>query len=177
MTFALEIQKLPKAEMDKRVKESLAEVQMEGYADRYPREMSDGRAQPLPDLRPRRRSDRRAGRAAGHAPRRAGPEPGAAALAGRGRGRHAARTGITTPVTPSGPPPRTADTPLKGVLRASAGRVPWGQGAVPGQPPSGLTWVLSRRPKREQSEREGRSAAAPGWACLQTFGSNYDSHR
>ena len=40
-----------------------------------------------------------------------------------------------------------------------------------------LTWVLSRRPKREQSEREGRSAAAPGWACLQTFGSNYDSHR
>jgi len=84
-----------------------------------------------PDLcptRPRRRSDRRsdrrAGRAAGHAPRRAGPEPGAAALVGRGRGRHAARTAITTPVTPSGPPPRTADT----------GRVSWGQ------PPSGYPW-------------------------------------
>jgi hypothetical protein len=30
-------------------------------------------------------------------------------------------TGITTPVTPSGPPPRTADTPLKGVL--GTGRV------------------------------------------------------
>ena len=70
-------------------------------------------------------------------------------------------TGITTPVTPSGPPPRTADSPLKGVLRASAGRVscphplrlaarrrkaadtgrvPWGQGAVPGQSPSGYPW-------------------------------------
>jgi len=34
------------------------------------------------------RSDRRAGLAAGHAPRRAGPEPGAAALVGGGRGRH-----------------------------------------------------------------------------------------
>ncbi len=45
MTFALEIQKLPKEEMDKRVRESLAEVQMEGYADRYPREMSGGQQQ------------------------------------------------------------------------------------------------------------------------------------
>lgn len=45
MTFALEIQKLSKEEMDKRVKESLAEVQMEGYADRYPREMSGGQQQ------------------------------------------------------------------------------------------------------------------------------------
>ena len=33
-------------------------------------------------------SDRRAGLASGHAPRRAGPEPGAAALVGRGRGRY-----------------------------------------------------------------------------------------
>jgi len=45
ITFALEIQKLPKAEMDNRVRESLAEVQMEGYADRYPREMSGGQQQ------------------------------------------------------------------------------------------------------------------------------------
>jgi ABC-type sugar transport system ATPase subunit len=45
MTFALEIQKLPKAEMAKRVKESLAEVKMEGYEDRYPREMSGGQQQ------------------------------------------------------------------------------------------------------------------------------------
>lgn len=40
MTFALEIKKLPKEEIEQRVTESLAEVQMEGYADRYPREMS-----------------------------------------------------------------------------------------------------------------------------------------
>jgi ABC-type Fe3+/spermidine/putrescine transport system ATPase subunit len=33
MTFALEIQKLSKEEMDKRVKESLAEVKMSGYED------------------------------------------------------------------------------------------------------------------------------------------------
>jgi len=45
MTFALEIQKLPKEEMDQRVKESLAEVKMEGYEDRYPREMSGGQQQ------------------------------------------------------------------------------------------------------------------------------------
>ncbi len=45
MTFALEIQKLTKEEMDKRVKESLAEVQMSGYEDRYPREMSGGQQQ------------------------------------------------------------------------------------------------------------------------------------
>ncbi len=45
MTFALEIQKLSKAEMDKRVKEALAEVHMQGYEDRYPREMSGGQQQ------------------------------------------------------------------------------------------------------------------------------------
>jgi ABC-type sugar transport system ATPase subunit len=45
MTFALEIQKLPKEEMEKRVKDSLAEVKMEGYEDRYPREMSGGQQQ------------------------------------------------------------------------------------------------------------------------------------
>ena len=45
ITFALEIQKMPKAEMNTRVKESLKEVQMEGYEDRYPREMSGGQQQ------------------------------------------------------------------------------------------------------------------------------------
>ncbi len=45
MTFALEIQKLSKDEMNKRVKESLHEVQMDGYEDRYPREMSGGQQQ------------------------------------------------------------------------------------------------------------------------------------
>jgi ABC-type sugar transport system ATPase subunit len=45
ITFGLEIQKLPKAEMTKRVKEALAEVKMEGYEDRYPREMSGGQQQ------------------------------------------------------------------------------------------------------------------------------------
>jgi len=45
ITFALEIQKMSKAEMQQRVKETLAEVQMEGYEDRYPREMSGGQQQ------------------------------------------------------------------------------------------------------------------------------------
>jgi len=45
ITFALEIQKMSKEEMQKRVKESLAEVKMEGYEDRYPREMSGGQQQ------------------------------------------------------------------------------------------------------------------------------------
>ena len=45
MTFALEMQKLSKEEMDKRVKESLEEVQMSGYETRYPREMSGGQQQ------------------------------------------------------------------------------------------------------------------------------------
>src|SRR5512137_805890 len=45
ITFALEIQKLTKDEIDKRVKEALAEVKMEGYEDRYPREMSGGQQQ------------------------------------------------------------------------------------------------------------------------------------
>jgi multiple sugar transport system ATP-binding protein len=45
ITFALEIQKLGREEMQKRVKEALAEVKMEGYEDRYPREMSGGQQQ------------------------------------------------------------------------------------------------------------------------------------
>ncbi len=45
LTFALEIRKLGKEEMQKRVQEALAEVQMEGYEDRYPREMSGGQQQ------------------------------------------------------------------------------------------------------------------------------------
>jgi ABC-type sugar transport system ATPase subunit len=45
ITFALEIQKMGKEEMNKRVKESLAEVKMEGFEDRYPREMSGGQQQ------------------------------------------------------------------------------------------------------------------------------------
>jgi len=45
MTFALEVRKLSKQEMDNRVRASLAEVQMEGYRDRYPREMSGGQQQ------------------------------------------------------------------------------------------------------------------------------------
>lgn len=45
ITFALEIQKMGKEEMQKRVQEVLAEVQMEGYEDRYPREMSGGQQQ------------------------------------------------------------------------------------------------------------------------------------
>ncbi len=45
MTFALEIQKLHKEEMDRRVKESLQEVKMGGYENRYPREMSGGQQQ------------------------------------------------------------------------------------------------------------------------------------
>jgi multiple sugar transport system ATP-binding protein len=45
ITFALEIQKMSKEEMRKRVKESLAEMKMEGYEDRYPREMSGGQQQ------------------------------------------------------------------------------------------------------------------------------------
>ncbi len=45
ITFALEIQKLGKEEMKKRVKEALVEVKMEGFEDRYPREMSGGQQQ------------------------------------------------------------------------------------------------------------------------------------
>ncbi len=45
LTFALEIQKMQKTEMGQRVKESLAEVQMSEYGDRYPREMSGGQQQ------------------------------------------------------------------------------------------------------------------------------------
>ncbi len=45
ITFALEIQKLSREEMQKRMKESLVEVKMEGFEDRYPREMSGGQQQ------------------------------------------------------------------------------------------------------------------------------------
>jgi len=45
ITFALEIRKMTKKEMDERVREALAEVQMEGFEDRYPREMSGGQQQ------------------------------------------------------------------------------------------------------------------------------------
>ncbi len=45
ITFALEIQKLTKDEMLKRMKEALAEVKMQGFEDRYPREMSGGQQQ------------------------------------------------------------------------------------------------------------------------------------
>ncbi len=45
ITFALEIQKLNQEEMKKRMMESLVEVKMEGYEDRYPREMSGGQQQ------------------------------------------------------------------------------------------------------------------------------------
>ncbi len=45
ITFALEIQKMSKDDMDKRVKEALSEVQMDGYEKRYPREMSGGQQQ------------------------------------------------------------------------------------------------------------------------------------
>jgi multiple sugar transport system ATP-binding protein len=45
ITFALEIRKLSKTDMDKRVKEALKEVQMDGYEGRYPREMSGGQQQ------------------------------------------------------------------------------------------------------------------------------------
>jgi multiple sugar transport system ATP-binding protein len=45
ITFALEIRKMSKPDMDKRVKEALAYVQMDGYEDRYPREMSGGQQQ------------------------------------------------------------------------------------------------------------------------------------
>src|SRR5512145_1601856 len=45
MAFGLEIKKLPRAEIKQRIHQSLAEVQMEGYAERYPREMSGGQQQ------------------------------------------------------------------------------------------------------------------------------------
>jgi len=45
ITFGLEIQKLGKAEMQKRVEDALVEVKMQGYEDRYPREMSGGQQQ------------------------------------------------------------------------------------------------------------------------------------
>jgi ABC-type sugar transport system ATPase subunit len=45
ITFALETRKMSQAEMQERVKSSLAEVKMVGYEDRYPREMSGGQQQ------------------------------------------------------------------------------------------------------------------------------------
>ena len=45
ITFALELQKMSKPDMEARVQEVLEEVQMEGYGDRYPREMSGGQQQ------------------------------------------------------------------------------------------------------------------------------------
>ncbi len=45
MEFALEIKKFPRSEIKQRVKQSLEEVQMAGYEDRYPREMSGGQQQ------------------------------------------------------------------------------------------------------------------------------------
>ncbi len=45
MSFALEVQKLPRNEIIQRVKRALAEVKMKGYEDRYPREMSGGQQQ------------------------------------------------------------------------------------------------------------------------------------
>lgn len=45
ISFALEIKKLSKPEIDNRIKQSLAEVHMEEYEDRYPREMSGGQQQ------------------------------------------------------------------------------------------------------------------------------------
>lgn len=45
ITFALEIQKMNKEDMQTRMKEALAEVKMEGFEDRYPREMSGGQQQ------------------------------------------------------------------------------------------------------------------------------------
>ncbi|MGE5250868.1 MAG: ABC transporter ATP-binding protein [Bacteroidota bacterium] len=45
IAFALEIQKLGKEEMQNRIRQSLAEVKMDGFEDRYPREMSGGQQQ------------------------------------------------------------------------------------------------------------------------------------
>ncbi|MGB8253555.1 MAG: ABC transporter ATP-binding protein, partial [Anaerolineaceae bacterium] len=45
ISFALEIQKMIKEKMHNRVKETVAEVKMEGYEDRFPREMSGGQQQ------------------------------------------------------------------------------------------------------------------------------------
>ncbi len=45
IAFALEIQKLGKEQVQERIRDSLAEVKMEGFEDRYPREMSGGQQQ------------------------------------------------------------------------------------------------------------------------------------
>lgn len=43
--FGLEIKKVPKAEIQRRVTDMLALVKMEGYADRFPKQLSGGQAQ------------------------------------------------------------------------------------------------------------------------------------
>jgi spermidine/putrescine ABC transporter ATP-binding subunit len=45
LSFALQIRKVPKPEISERVKKVLSIVQLEGYEDRYPRQMSGGQQQ------------------------------------------------------------------------------------------------------------------------------------
>lgn len=45
LAFGLQIRKVPKSEIDKRIKKVLSMVQLEGYENRYPRQMSGGQQQ------------------------------------------------------------------------------------------------------------------------------------
>jgi spermidine/putrescine ABC transporter ATP-binding subunit len=45
LAFGLQIRKVPKPEINKRIKKILSMVQLEGYEDRYPRQMSGGQQQ------------------------------------------------------------------------------------------------------------------------------------
>ncbi|HCL90481.1 MAG TPA: polyamine ABC transporter ATP-binding protein, partial [Candidatus Atribacteria bacterium] len=45
LAFGLQIRKVPKPEIDKRIKRVLNMVQLEGYENRYPRQMSGGQQQ------------------------------------------------------------------------------------------------------------------------------------
>lgn len=45
LAFGLQIRKVPKPEIDKRIKKVLSMVQLEGYENRYPRQMSGGQQQ------------------------------------------------------------------------------------------------------------------------------------
>ena len=45
LAFSLQIRKVPKPEIDKRIKKVLSMVQLEGYENRYPRQMSGGQQQ------------------------------------------------------------------------------------------------------------------------------------
>lgn len=45
LAFGLEMRKVPKAEMDRRIDETLELVQLTAYADRYPRQLSGGQQQ------------------------------------------------------------------------------------------------------------------------------------